>query len=101
MVFAVRGLARRCARQESTTAAAPAAMKIKVSVSVRSSIASEPEIAEMWSFHCQIVTASAAPSESSVSAGTTTSRAMRERSSPTSSTSTEPPSSASNGEIAA
>ena len=72
-----------------------------VSTSVRSSISSAPDIAEMWSFHCQIVTPSAAASVSSVSAGTNCSRAKRERIRPASSTTTEPPSSASNGAIAA
>ena len=90
-----------CARQESSTAAAPAALKMIVRASVRSSTARAPEIAETWSFHCQIVTPSVTARVSSVSAGTACSRAKRERSSPTSSTITEPASSASNGEIAA
>ncbi len=57
-----------------------------------------PETIDFSAFHCQIVSPSAAPSATRLSAGTTCARTQREPSRPTISTITAPPSSAISGE---
>ena len=85
-------------RHASSTVQMPPTIRIMFSASDRSSIASAPDTIDFSAFHCQIVKPSAAPSATRLNAGTSCERTQREPSSPTSSTTTAPPSSAISGE---
>ena len=78
----------------------PAATKIMVSASVRSSIASARSMISVLAPHCQTPSPAVTPRVTSVRNGTTCARTKRERSRPTMSTMQAPPASAISGDSA-